>query len=740
MHGIHPGKAPGFVRPVLLLALALLVSCSGDSQQRRAADPGSTANPAMPQAPMLSYPRTATVDQVDTFFGTPVSDPYRWLEDDVRVNAEVAAWVEAQNAVSFAYLATLPERERIKSRLGELWNYERFSLPLRRGDLYFYRYNSGLQNQAVLLVQQGLEGEPRLLLDPNGWADDGATALASYLPSPDGSHVLYAIQDGGSDWRILRVLDVASGAVLEDEIHWVKFSDLAWHPDGSGFYYSRFPEPAAGEEFQSLNFNQAVYFHRLGDSQEKDTLVLARPDHPEHMITASVVARRFLVFTFSVGTDAAYEVAVQDLADPAATPELLISGFENDYIFLGAEGRRLFAITNRAAPRKRIVAIDLDNPAEAQWQEVVPESAMVLSDASHVGGKLVVEYMEDVKTAVYLYNTDGTPFRQVALPGLGSASGFEGEADKNETFFAFASYNDPGSIYRYDVASGATEIFRAAKLPFDPEDYLVTQVFYPSRDGTLIPMFISHHKGFVPGKGAPTLLYGYGGFDISMTPSYSNSFFAWMEMGGVLAVANLRGGGEYGKAWHDAGRLLNKQNVFDDFIAAGEYLIREGYTTAQQLAIYGGSNGGLLVGAVTNQRPDLFAAAVPAVGVMDMLRFDKFTAGRYWVDDYGRPSENEADFRNNFAYSPYHNIRSGVRYPAVMATTADTDDRVVPGHSFKYIAALQAADTGTAPRIIRIETRAGHGAGKPTEKQIEEAADILSFIGQHTGLRLPERY
>jgi prolyl oligopeptidase len=725
---------------VAVLCLVLLQSCSGGQQDDPTASDAPFSDAGEPMTAMLNYPDTAIVDQVDAFFGTSVADPYRWLEEDVRGNADVAAWVDAQNAVSFAYLATLPDRERLKSRLTQLWNYEKFSLPIRRGELYFYRHNSGLQNQAVLVVQQGLEGDPRQLIDPNTWAIDGATAMASYLPSPDGTHVLYAIQDGGSDWRLLRVLVVASGALLEDAIEWVKFSDLAWHPDGSGFYYSRFPEPAAGQEFQSLNFDQAVYFHRLGEPQENDTLVFARPDHPDHMITASVVAKRFLVFTMSVGTDAAYEIAVQDLADPASTPALIIAGFENDYGFLGAQGRTLFAITNRNAPRKRIVAIDLDAPTEDQWVELVPESTMVLSDASHVGGKLIVEYMADVKTAVHLFNTDGTAFSSVDLPGLGSAGGFEGEADESETFYSFSSYNEPGSIYRYDVESGTSELFKAPALPFNPDDFIVTQVFYPSRDGTLIPMFISHRRGFVPGTGVPTLLYGYGGFDISMTPGYSNSFFAWMDMGGVMAVANLRGGGEYGKQWHDAGRLLNKQNVFDDFIAAGEYLVAQGYTTPAQLAINGGSNGGLLVGAVSNQRPDLFAAAVPAVGVMDMLRFDKFTAGRYWVDDYGKPSEIEADFRNNLGYSPYHNIKSGVAYPAIMATTADTDDRVVPGHSFKYMAALQAADTGSAPKIIRIETRAGHGAGKPTEKQIEEAADILAFLGHHTGLQLPERY
>ncbi|MDG2174756.1 MAG: prolyl oligopeptidase family serine peptidase [Gammaproteobacteria bacterium] len=722
----------------ILLLLPLIYACS--PQEQTASPSTAQIQPSAESAPILDYPQTSVIAQTDNFFGTAVADPYRWLEDDVRVNPEVASWVEEENAVSLAYLASLEDRELIEARLTQLWNYEKFTLPTRRNDAYFYRSNSGLQNQFVLYVQNGMTGEPRQLIDPNTWSDDGATALSSYVPSPDGNHVLYSIQDGGTDWRLLRVLDVESGEVLEDEIEWVKFSDLAWHPDGSGFYYSRFPEPEAGAEFQSLNFNQALYFHRLGDTQDDDTLVYARPDNPEHMIFGSVVAKRFLVIGLAIGTDAAYEIAVKDLQVPDSEPELIITGFENDYIFIGAEERTLFAITNADAPRKRLVAIDLDNYAADNWQELVPETENVLSDASHVGGKLVVEYMQDVKTAVSLFNTDGSALSNVAFPGLGTASGFEGDFDNNETFYSFASYNEPGSIYRYDMATGTSEIFKAPDLTFSPDDFVVEQVFYPSKDGTMIPMFIAHRQDLIIGDGVPALLYGYGGFDIPLTPGFSNTFFAWMDMGGVMAVANLRGGGEYGKEWHDAGRLLNKQNVFDDFIAAGEYLIDQAYTSSSQLAINGGSNGGLLVGAVTNQRPELFAAAVPAVGVMDMLRFDKFTAGRYWVDDYGKPSENAEDFQNNFMYSPYHNIQSGVDYPAIMATTADTDDRVVPGHSFKYMAALQAADTGDAPKIIRIETRAGHGSGKPTEKQIEESADILTFIGFHTGLNLPEQY
>lgn len=688
----------------------------------------------------LSYPQTATVEQTDTFFGTEVSDPYRWLEDDVRESDDVAKWVEAQNKVTFDYLDTVESRDAIKTRLTTLWDYEKFTLPTKEGGKYFFRRNDGLQNQYVYYVQDSLDAEPRVLIDPNSWSDDGATALSATVPSPDGKHVIYSIQDGGTDWRIVKVLNVETGETLEDTLEWVKFSGLSWSPDGQGFFYSRFPEPEEGGTFQSLNYNQSLYYHKLGDPQSEDQLIFARPESPEENIFGYVTADRYLIILMSTGTDDAYEVAVKDLSDPDSEPQLIIEGFENDYSFFGADGRTLFAETNHNAPRGRIVAIDLDNPAEENWTEIVPQSENVLSDVSIVGGKIIAEYLEDVKTAVKLYSLAGEELGSVTLPGIGSANGFEGDADSAETFYTFSSYNAPTTIYRYDTDSGDSSIFKQPEVPFDPSAYEVTQVFYPSKDGTEIPMFIAHRKGLDLSEGAPTLLYGYGGFNISLRPGFSITNFAWMEMGGVFALANLRGGGEYGKDWHDGGRLLNKQNVFDDFIAAAEYLIAEGYTTSDQIGIYGRSNGGLLVGAVTNQRPDLFAAALPAVGVMDMLRFDKFTAGRYWVDDYGKPSDNEADFRNNYGYSPYHNIKAGTDYPAVLVTTADTDDRVVPGHSFKYIAALQAAETGATPQLIRIETRAGHGSGKPTEKIIEEYADMWGFLAEHTGLDLAEGY
>ncbi|MEO1136133.1 MAG: prolyl oligopeptidase family serine peptidase, partial [Pseudomonadota bacterium] len=675
-----------------------------------------------------------TVDQSDDFFGVTVSDPYRWLEADVREDADVAAWVEAQNEVSFGYLKSLEHRDAIEERLRVLWDYEKFLLPTKRGERYFFRRNDGLQNQYVLYVQDG-DGEPRELLDPNGWSDDGATALAAYYPSPDGSLVAYMIQDGGSDWRTIKVVNVKTGAVMEDAIEWVKFSGVSWAKDGSGFFYSRYPAPEEGEAFQSLNTDQAVYFHALGDGQDSDRLVYARPDDPEQGFFSEVTSDgSTLVVTVWEGTDDRYEVVLINLENPDAAPVNLVSGFENDYSYIATAEDRHFFFTDSDAPKGRVVSTPIGISADgAVWTEVVPQSEHVLSSVNVVGGKIFAEYMEDVKSVVRTFGLDGESLGLVNLPGVGSVSGFGGEPGDMETFYNFESFNRPDTLYRFDIATGEASVFKQAAAPFNPEDYEVSQVFYSSKDGTRVPMFIAHKRGLDLSEGAPTLLYGYGGFNISLTPGFSVTRLAWMEMGGVFALANLRGGGEYGKAWHDDGRLLNKQNVFDDFIAAGEYLIAEGYTTEDKLAIQGGSNGGTLVGAALNQRPDLFAAALPAVGVMDMLRFNQFTAGRFWTDDYGDPAEEE-HFQNLLAYSPYHNIEDGADYPAILVTTADTDDRVVPGHSFKYAAALQAAEIGDEPHIIRIETRAGHGAGKPTEKIIEEYADMWAFIAHHTGL------
>ncbi|MFD1952377.1 prolyl oligopeptidase family protein [Sphingomonas arantia] len=684
-------------------------------------------------AQALTYPKTERGTVADVQFGEAVKDPYRWLENDVRQDPKVREWVTAENAVTDAYLKTLPGRDAIAQRLKALWNYERFGVPRKSGGRYFYTRNTGLQNQAVLYVRDALDGTPRLLIDPNLWAKDGATALSDWNPSEDGKRIVYSIQDGGTDWRTLKVLDVDTGKVMTDEIKFVKTSNGSWAKDGSGFYYSRFPEPAAGDTFQAVNLNSKLYFHRLGTPQSADRLVYETPAHPKWGHYGSVTDDgRWLVIYTSEGTDPRNDIALLDLTKPGATPQPLFTGLKNNWMVAGNQGSDFWFVTDLDAPRLRVVKVAVGGAAPVVTP-VIAEDKATLQGAGIVGGKLVAEYLVDAKSEVRVSDLDGKPVRTVALPGIGSVGGFGGKQDDSETFFAFTSFNTPSAIYRYDVASGKATPWAMPKVAFDPANYVVEQRFYPSKDGTKIPLFVVHKKGLNLDKGAPTMLYAYGGFNISMTPSFSPANLAWMDMGGVYAQASLRGGGEYGNAWHDAGRLQNKQNVFDDFIAAGEYLIAQGITTKDKLAIRGGSNGGLLVGAVVNQRPDLFAAALPAVGVMDMLRFDRFTAGRYWTDDYGYPSK-EADFRVLRAYSPYHNIADGKPYPAVLVTTADTDDRVVPGHSFKYTAALQAAKVGDKPHLIRIETRAGHGSGKPTDKIIEEYTDLWAFAGKWTGL------
>ncbi|MEA3031933.1 MAG: prolyl oligopeptidase [Sphingomonadales bacterium] len=688
---------------------------------------------AFAQAP-LHYPQTARGDVVEEQFGERVADPYRWLENDVRQDQQVRDWVTAQNAVTEAFLAALPGRDAIRARMTELYNYERFTNPEKAGNRYFYTRNDGLQNQAVLYVRDGLDGAPRILIDPNSWSQDGATALAEWHPSHDGRLLLYSVQDGGTDWRIVRVLDVATGRPAPDEVRWVKFSNLDWAKDGSGFYYSRFPEPA-GAQFQALNQNQSVYFHRLGTPQSEDRLVYATPDHPDYNNTAEVSEDgRWLIVSSSRGTDARYEVTLIDITQPNASPRRLITGFEHDWSYLGNSGTNFYWSTNNGAPRQRIVATDIARPA-LRIREIVAEDRATLQGASIVGRQLIARYLVDARSEVRTFSLAGERTGTLRLPGIGSVGGFRGDQSGSETFYSFASFNSPGAIFRYDSATGRSTIFAEPRLAFDPARYEVRQVFYNSKDSARIPMFLVQRRDLDRTRPQPTLLYGYGGFNASELPRYQPKWMTWVDLGGVLAVANLRGGGEYGEAWHDAGRRANKQNTFDDFIAAGEYLIREHVTTSRQLAIEGRSNGGLLIGAVLNQRPDLFAAALPTVGVMDMLRFDRFTAGRYWVDDYGYPNR-EADFRILRAYSPYHNIRAGVRYPPLLVTTADTDDRVVPGHSFKYTAAIQAADPNGAPHLIRIETRAGHASGKPTDKQIAEFTDMYAFIAHFTGLRV----
>jgi len=711
----------------VVASFILLTACS----QERAAPPATAA---------IDYPDTRTVQHVDTYHGVEVDDPYRWLEDDVRESDDVKSWVESQNEVTFGYIGTIEERAAIAERMTTLWNYERFGRPAKEGGRYYYSYNDGLQNQDVVYVQDTLDSESVLLIDPNTWSEDGTVALAQYYPSPDGQHVAFTVQDGGSDWRTARVISVDTGEAIGSDLEWLKFTGLSWAADGSGFYYSRYPETSEDEKFQALNMNQAVYFHALGTEQSEDRLVYARPDNPEWGFAANVSDDgRHLVITVWKGTDDRYQIVHQDLTDPDSEPRMIIEGFDYDYTAVGSIGNDIYFRTNRDAPRNRLIAIDMANPDPEAFREVIPESEDVLDEASLVGGKIIAEYMQDAQTVVRIYELDGTPAGTVDLPGIGTAIGFSGKADDPETFFSYTSFDTPTTVNRLDVSTGEVTTFRKPKVNFDTDDYIVKQVFYESKDGTRVPMFITHRKDVELNGNTPTLLFGYGGFNISLTPSFSVTRLAWMEMGGVYAVANLRGGGEYGKAWHQAGTRLNKQNVFDDFIAAAEYLIAEDYTSPERLAIFGGSNGGLLVGAVTNQRPDLFGAAIPAVGVMDMLRFQEFTAGRFWVDDYGS-SDDPEEFAALYAYSPYHNIVPGTEYPAVLVTTADTDDRVVPGHSFKYAAALQEAQGGEAPILIRIETRAGHGAGTPTEMIIDDYADRWAFLVRNLGMVLPEGY
>ncbi|MBL8815347.1 MAG: S9 family peptidase [Planctomyces sp.] len=689
----------------------------------------SSCSQVTAQEKNIVYPQTKTVDQVDEFHGTKVEDPYRWLEDDVRESKDVAAWVEEQNKLTFGFLKSIPQRDAIEKRMTALWNYEKISPPFKRGGRYYFSRNDGLQNQNVLWTQETLESEPRILLDPNSWSKDGTIALSGTAFSDDGRYVAYGIQDAGSDWNTWRIMEVATGKILDDELKWIKFSAAEWTPDSKGFFYARYKEPEAGAAFQSLNLNMKVYYHRVGTPQSSDVLVYERPDHPEWGFQTSVSEDgHYLILTAWVGTDDRYRIIVKDLMEPYGLPWELIDNFDHEYSFIDSDGPLLYFKTNVNAPRRRVIAIDLRKPQKEFWKEVIPQTENALESVGIVGNMFVCEYLKDARTQVRLHAMDGAFVREVEFPGIGSAGGFDGRRKDTETFYSFSSFALPPSTYKYNMITGESKLVRQAEVKFNPGDYETKQIFYTSKDGTRVPMFICHKKGLNLDGTNPALLYGYGGFNISITPSFSVSRLAWMEMGGVLAVANLRGGGEYGEPWHKAGTKLNKQNVFDDFIAAAEWLIAEKYTSPKKLAIQGGSNGGLLVGACMAQRPDLYGACLPAVGVMDMLRFHKFTAGRFWVDDYGSADNNAEEFQALLKYSPYHNLKGGIQYPATLVTTADTDDRVVPGHSFKFAAQLQASQSGNAPTLIRIETRAGHGAGKPTAKIIEEAADQWAFL------------
>lgn len=674
----------------------------------------------------LDYPTSRQSDQIDDYHGTKVADPYRWLED--LDSEETKAWVEAQNQITLNYLSDISAREPIKQRITQLWNYEKYGIPFKQGNQYFYFKNDGLQNQSVLYTLTSLDAEPRVLLDPNQLSEDGTVALSGLAISEDGKLMAYGLSTSGSDWNEWKVRDVETGKDFADHLKWVKFSGASWTHDGQGFFYSRYDEPNEATQLEELNYYQKLYYHKLGTPQSEDSLIYHRPDQKEWMFGGGVTEDgRYLIISVDRGTDPKNLVFYKDLQTPDSPVVELISEFESSYGFIDNDGAIFWFRTDLDAPRGRVIAIDINNPQRENWQEVIPQSEETLESVGLLNNQFVADYLKDAHSSIKIFNLDGSFVREVALPGIGSAGGFGGKRYDTETFYSFTSFTTPPTIYRYDMVSGESTIFRQPNVDFNPDNYETKQVFYESKDGTEIPMFITHKKGLRLDGNNPTLLYGYGGFNVSLTPNFSVSRLVWMEMGGVYALANLRGGGEYGEEWHQAGIKLNKQNVFDDFIAAAEWLINNQYTKPEKLAILGGSNGGLLVGACMTQRPELFGAALPAVGVMDMLRFHKFTIGWAWCSDYGSP-DNPEEFKALYAYSPLHNLKPGTAYPATLITTADHDDRVFPAHSFKFAAALQAAQAGDKPVLIRIETKAGHGAGKPTSKMIEELADEWAFL------------
>ncbi len=728
---------------------------------------------AQTQSAPPTYPAAARGTQADVYHGTSIADPYRWLEDTD--SPQTKAWVEAENRLSDSFLATIPERAAIKNKLTKIWNYARYSAPFKEGGRYFFFQNTGLQNQSVLYVQDGRNATPRVLLDPNLLSSDGTVALSDQAASDDGHYLAYSISTSGSDWQEVRVRDVNNARDLADTVKWVKFSNIAWTHDNKGFFYSRYDEPTSGNKMTNVNQNHKIYYHRLGRPQSRDDLIYDRPDHPDWLLLGGVTDDgQYLVITVYQGTDVRTRLYFIDLDNPGR-PKItnpvvrLVDKFDAVYEFVGNRATMFYVRTDRDAPKGKIIAISIDNPREERWNVVVGESKDALVSATTAGDDIVATYLQDARSSVRLFSAGRndrrderprgqpqqqrnpgnvyddtstapivgrsqqmtgfgfTPRGELPLPGIGTVSEITGKQGDDELFYNFTSFLQPSTIYRYDLKSRRSATFRAPKIAFDNSKYETRQVFYTSKDGTRVPMFITAKKGLQLDGTNPTLLYAYGGFDVSMTPAFSSANAAWLEMGGIYAQPNLRGGGEYGKAWHEGGMLAKKQNVFDDFIAAAEYLIKEKYTSTPKLAIRGGSNGGLLVGAVMTQRPELFGATLPEVGVMDMLRFQKFTIGWAWTSDYGS-SDDPEQFKYLRAYSPLHNIKTGACYPPTLAFTADHDDRVVPGHTFKFVATMQAAQSCANPILVRIETKAGHGAGKPTSKQIDEAADRFAFL------------
>jgi len=704
-----------------LIITALLTFGGFPAAQAQNSTSSGTQNMIKP----IKYPSARKSDQTDDYHGVTVADPYRWLED--LDSAETSAWVEAENRLSVGFLNEIPERAKIKERLTKLWNYEKYGVPFKEGNRYFYTRNSGLQNQSVLYTVTAIDGKPTLLLDPNTLSTDGTVALSGLAVSNDGKIMAYSLSASGSDWQEWKVRDVSTGKDLSDNLKWVKFSGASWTPDGKGFFYSRYDEPK-GETLKGTNYFQKLYYHNLGTPQSEDVLIYERPDQKEWLFSGQVTEDgNYLIITVSEGTDVKTRVYYKDLRSKQAPVVKLLDEFDAAYYFIGNDGPTFWFQTDFEAPRGKIIAIDTTKADRDRWQVLVPEQKETLQSANIINHMFVANYLRDAYTQVRIYESGGKLVREVEFPGMGTAAGFTGKARDKETFYAFTSFTLPTTIYRYDMVSGKSTVFRQPRVDLNPSEYETRQVFYTSKDGTKVPMFITHKKGIKLDGNNPTYLYGYGGFNISLTPAFSVGNLVWMETGGIYAQPNLRGGGEYGEDWHRGGMKSKKQNVFDDFIAAAEWLIANKYTSTPRLAIGGGSNGGLLVGAAMTQRPDLFGAAVPEVGVMDMLRFQKFTIGSAWVSDYGS-SDNAEEFKVLHFYSPLHNIKPGTAYPATLVTTADHDDRVWPGHSFKFAAALQEAQGGSAPILIRVETKAGHGAGKPTSKIIEAIADRWAFL------------
>jgi prolyl oligopeptidase len=681
----------------------------------------------------LAYPKPKTVEQVDDYHGVKVADPYRWLEDTD--SADTHAWVEEENKVTFGYLEQIPYRKAIRDRMMKLWNFERFTVPEQQGGRYFYQHNNGLQNQNVLLVAEALNAEPRQLLDPNTLSSDGTVALGGEAITDDGKLMAYGTAASGSDWQEWHVRDVDTGKDLPDLIKWVKFSGASWTKDGKGFYYSRYDEPK-GTALRDANYFQKLYYHKLGTPQTEDKLIYERPDNKELGFGGSVTNDgHYLVIFVWQGTSPKNRLYYKDLTKPDSEVVKLLDDFDAEYRFIDNDGPVFWIRTDLDAPRGKLIAIDTRHPEKANWKTVVDQGADKLEDVNVVDNLFLLGYLKDAKTEVRVHDLQGKFLRNADLPGIGTAAGFGGKRKDKETFYSFTSFISPTTIYRYDPATGKSSIFKQPKVDFDATKYETRQVFYNSKDGTRIPMFLTYKKGLKLDGQNPTLLYAYGGFDISLTPGFSIPTVVWLEMGGIYAQPNLRGGGEYGEDWHLAGTKAKKQNVFDDFIAAAEWLIANKYTSTPKLAIRGGSNGGLLIGAMLTQRPDLFGATLPLVGVMDMLRFQKFTIGWAWTSDYGS-SDNADDFKALYAYSPLHNLKAGTKYPPTLIATADHDDRVVPGHSFKFAATMQADQAGTAPVLIRIETKAGHGAGKPISKIIDQTADEWSFVAHNLGMNV----